>query len=187
MPKALPTRERLIESARYLFWERRLCRNQHGRSAVSCRRQFGQLLPLLREQRGSTAGGATAVPFGAASDGCQSCLRAERGTGATYLRYSRGLPGAVQRRQIASMAVRWGSQLWKSIHSGAVRECLEELKERMPTGTDLDALATYVLAVMEGGVMLSRSYGSVEPFDRTINQLRQHFRLLLGSKRTNPE
>jgi len=33
--------------------------------------------------------------------------------------------------------------------------------------------------VMEGGVMLSRSYGSVEPFDRTITQLREHFRLLL--------
>jgi len=32
---------------------------------------------------------------------------------------------------------------------------------------------------MEGGVMLSRSYGSVEPFDRAVTQLRQHFALLL--------
>jgi hypothetical protein len=32
---------------------------------------------------------------------------------------------------------------------------------------------------MEGGVMLSRSYHSVEPFDRAIKQLREHFRLLL--------
>jgi TetR/AcrR family transcriptional regulator, transcriptional repressor for nem operon len=48
----------------------------------------------------------------------------------------------------------------------------------MPKGTDLDALATYVLAIMEGGVMLSRSYGSVEPFDRAVSQLREHFRLL---------
>jgi TetR/AcrR family transcriptional repressor of nem operon len=40
-----------------------------------------------------------------------------------------------------------------------------------------------VLAIMEGGVMLSRSYGSVEPFDRTVTQLRQHFRLLLAPKR----
>jgi hypothetical protein len=31
---------------------------------------------------------------------------------------------------------------------------------------------------MEGGVMLSRSYGSVEPFDRAVSQLREHFRLL---------
>jgi TetR/AcrR family transcriptional repressor of nem operon len=39
-----------------------------------------------------------------------------------------------------------------------------------------------VLVVMEGGVMLSRSYASVEPFDRAVRQLRQHFVLLLGAK-----
>jgi TetR/AcrR family transcriptional regulator, transcriptional repressor for nem operon len=61
----------------------------------------------------------------------------------------------------------------------AVRECVEEMKDRLPGGTDLDALATYVLVVMEGGVMLSRSYGSVDPFDRAVTQLRQHFHLLL--------
>ena len=60
---------------------------------------------------------------------------------------------------------------------GAVRECLEQAS--LPEKTDVEALATYVLAVMEGGVMLSRSYGSVEPFDRTVAQLREHFRLLL--------
>jgi hypothetical protein len=62
---------------------------------------------------------------------------------------------------------------------GAVRECVDALKDRLPPETDSESLATYVLAVMEGGVMLSRSYGSVEPFDRTITQLREHFRLLL--------
>ncbi len=51
---------------------------------------------------------------------------------------------------------------------------------RLPRGTDAEGLATYVLAVMEGGVMLSRSYGSVEPFDRTVAALRGHFELLLG-------
>jgi TetR/AcrR family transcriptional repressor of nem operon len=61
----------------------------------------------------------------------------------------------------------------------AVRECVEELKHRLPRGTDREALATYVLVVMEGGVMLSRSYASVEPFDRAVVQLRQHFQLLL--------
>ena len=64
---------------------------------------------------------------------------------------------------------------------GAIRECVAQLEHRLPRGTDLDALATYVLAIMEGGVMLSRSYGSVEPFDRTVTQLRQHFQLLLAA------
>jgi TetR/AcrR family transcriptional regulator, transcriptional repressor for nem operon len=66
---------------------------------------------------------------------------------------------------------------------GAVRECIEQIKDRLPTGADPEALATYVLAVMEGGVMLSRSYASVEPFDRSVAQLREHFRLLLAASR----
>jgi len=65
----------------------------------------------------------------------------------------------------------------------AVRECLDSMKDSLPQGTDLDALATYVLVVMEGGVMLSRSYRSVEPFDRAVAQLREHFRLLLSAPR----
>lgn len=65
----------------------------------------------------------------------------------------------------------------------AVRECLEAMRDRLPPDTDLDTLATYVLAVMEGGVMLSRSYRSVEPFDAAMAQLNEHFRLLLRAGR----
>jgi TetR/AcrR family transcriptional regulator, transcriptional repressor for nem operon len=63
----------------------------------------------------------------------------------------------------------------------AVRECLDRAQGQgqLPPGTDCEALATFVLAVMEGGVMLSRSYGSVEPFDRTVSQLRDHFERLV--------
>jgi TetR/AcrR family transcriptional regulator, transcriptional repressor for nem operon len=67
---------------------------------------------------------------------------------------------------------------------GAVRECLEQSRNRLPKGQDLDALATYVLAVMEGGVMLSRSYGEVAPFDAAVSQLREYFNLLLKPRRT---
>jgi TetR/AcrR family transcriptional regulator, transcriptional repressor for nem operon len=63
----------------------------------------------------------------------------------------------------------------------AIRECLDAMGDALPKETNLDSLATYVLVVMEGGVMLSRSYRSVEPFDRAVGQLREHFRLLLGA------
>lgn len=66
----------------------------------------------------------------------------------------------------------------------AVRECIEGAGNELPRGTDAEALATYVLAVMEGGVMISRSSGSVEPFDRAVSQLREHFRLLLAAGKT---
>jgi rRNA processing protein Gar1 len=34
--------------------------------------------------------------------------------------------------------------------------------------------------------MISRSYGSVEPFDRAVKQLRQHFQLLLPPQEPAP-
>ena len=63
----------------------------------------------------------------------------------------------------------------------AIRTCIEEAKDRFVDGTDLDSLAVFVLTTMEGGVMLSRSYGAVEPFDAAVRQLRQHFALLTAS------
>ena len=66
----------------------------------------------------------------------------------------------------------------------AVRECL--IDAHLPSDTDIEALATYILALMEGGVMLSRSYGSVEPFDRTVKALRDHLDLLLKPSPANP-
>ncbi len=45
----------------------------------------------------------------------------------------------------------------RETHACGVAFGLEaELRRRPPENTDRDALATYVLAVMEGGVMLSR-------------------------------
>ena len=202
MPKALPTRERLIESARYLFWER-------GYAGTS----MADLLSHADANSGS---------FYHFFESKEALLRAVLEQYLLALRPMVVNPAFEQseepverifailagyRERITQTDCKYGCPLGRlaleidpenrPAHAliaknfqgwiGAVRECLEELKEQMPTGTDLDALATYVLAVMEGGVMLSRSYRSVEPFDRTINQLRQHFRLLLGSKRTNVE
>jgi AcrR family transcriptional regulator len=65
---------------------------------------------------------------------------------------------------------------------GAVRSCLEEAKHQLIEGIDLESLAVFVLAVMEGGVMLSRSYGAVEPFDMAVRQLCEHFDLLAVAK-----
>jgi len=62
----------------------------------------------------------------------------------------------------------------------AIRECIVEMQPSLPPRTDVNALATFVLVTMEGGVMLSRSYRTVEPFDRAVAQLREHFRLLLA-------
>lgn len=60
----------------------------------------------------------------------------------------------------------------------AVRGWLEAAGDRLPGDTDLDALALFVLTTMEGGIMLARARGSLEPFDRAVAVLRCHFELL---------
>jgi hypothetical protein len=57
----------------------------------------------------------------------------------------------------------------------AIEACLMEAGERLPDGTDRRALAEFVLTVMEGGVMQSRTYRDVGYFDRSVAQLRAHF------------
>lgn len=53
--------------------------------------------------------------------------------------------------------------------TGAVRLCLDAAA--IPDSGDV---ATFVLTVMEGAVMQARAYRSLEPYDACIRQLRQH-------------
>jgi TetR/AcrR family transcriptional repressor of nem operon len=66
---------------------------------------------------------------------------------------------------------------------GAVKRCLEDARERLPAGLDLSALATFVLTTMEGGVLQSRSYRRMEPFDQSVAQLRNYFAYLKGDRK----
>ena len=62
----------------------------------------------------------------------------------------------------------------------AVERLLADAGDRFPPGTNLAALATFVLTVMEGGVMQARAHRDLAPFDASVAQLREHFRLLTG-------
>ena len=57
----------------------------------------------------------------------------------------------------------------------AVRECLQEAGDRLPSSVDRDRLATFVLTTMEGGVMQCRSYRRIEPFDHSVAVLEDYF------------
>jgi len=70
-----------------------------------------------------------------------------------------------------------------SAWTAAVRGCLEAARARLPRGTDLDALSTMVLTTMEGGVLQSRSHRRIEPFDQSVAQLRNYFACLLAGKK----
>jgi TetR/AcrR family transcriptional repressor of nem operon len=64
--------------------------------------------------------------------------------------------------------------------TAAVRECLASAADRLPPDVDRERLSQFVLAVMEGGVMLSRSHRNVKPFDQAVAELRAYFNRLLG-------
>jgi len=195
MPKVLHTRERLIESARFLFWERGFAGTSMADLLAHAGVNSGSFyhffeskeallrsvlegyIHALRPMVVDPAFAQTEEPV----ERIFAILAGYRGRIlGTECRY--GCPLGRLALEIdpenrpAHKLIAENFQGW----IGAVRECLEQIRERLPEGTDPESLATYVLAVMEGGVMLSRSYGSVEPFDRTVAQLRQHFALLLA-------
>lgn len=195
MGRPSETRERLIESARHLFWERGFAGTSmadllahSGVNSGSFYHFFESKEALLRAVLETYLGGLRPMvidpAFAQTSDPVERIFAILAGyrerilmTQCTY-----GCP-------IGRLALeidpenRPAHKLLAENFQGwivAVRECIEQLKDRLPDGTDAEGLATYVLAVMEGGVMLSRSYGSVEPFDRSVAQLREYFRLLVG-------
>jgi len=62
--------------------------------------------------------------------------------------------------------------------TAAVEKCLQDASARLPAGTNLKTLSQFVLTVMEGGVMQSRAHRAIEPFDASVQHLREYFRLL---------
>ena len=71
--------------------------------------------------------------------------------------------------------------------TAAVRGCLDAAADRLPREVNRERLANFVLTVMEGGVMLSRSHRKVEPFDHAVAELRAYFdRLLKTPAKTKP-
>ncbi|HEV3329822.1 MAG TPA: TetR/AcrR family transcriptional regulator [Bryobacteraceae bacterium] len=195
MPKTPSSRDRLIDSARYLFWERgyagtsmadllshagvnsgsfyHFFESKEALLRAVLETYLGALRPMIVEPAFARAQEPVERIFAILEGYRERILQTECKYGCPLGRLALEID---PENRPAHGLIAENFQGW----IGAVRECIDQLQDRLPAGTDRDALATYVLAVMEGGVMLSRSYGSVDPFDRTIAQLREHFRLLLA-------
>ena len=198
----ISTRDRLIASARYLFWERGFAGTSMSELLTHAEVNSGSFyhffdskeallrevlegyLRLLRPMVIDPAFASVEEPVGRIFAILAGYRERILGTECRY-----GCPLGRLALEIdpenapAHTLIAQNFQGWIE----AVRECLVAMKPAMPPETDLDSLAAYVLVVMEGGVMLSRSYRSVEPFDRAVAQLREHFRLLLQGAGTIPK
>jgi TetR/AcrR family transcriptional repressor of nem operon len=60
----------------------------------------------------------------------------------------------------------------------AIQGCLDAAADRLPSGTDTHALAQFVLTVMEGGVMQSRTHRTLAAFDAGVALLRDYLNRL---------
>ena len=196
MAKPSGTREKLIESARYLFWERGFAGTSMadllGRAEVNSGsfyhffeskeallravlETYVQMLrPMVIDPAFSQSEEPLARIFAILAGYRERILQTNCQYGCPLGRLALEIDpeNHPAHRLIAENFRSW---------IGCVRECVEEMKARLPASTDCESLATFVLVVMEGGVMLSRSYRSVEPFDRAVAQLREYFRILLAS------
>jgi len=194
MSKAMNTRDRLIDSARYLFWERGFAgtsmadllahagvnsgsfyhffESKEALLRAVLEGYLGALRPMVVDPAFAETDEPVARIFAILAGYRGRILQTECKYGCPLGRLALEID---PENRPAHKLIAENFQGWIA----AIRDCVEQIKHRLPKNTDLDALSTYVLAVMEGGVMLSRSYGSVEPFDRAVKQLREHFRLLL--------
>ena len=198
-PKNAATRDRLIESARFLFWERGYAGTSMSELLAHAEVNSGsfyhffdskeallravleQYIDLLRPMVVDPAFATTPKPleriFAILAGYRERILMTNCTFGCPLGRLALEVDpeNAPAHKLIAQNFQGWIE---------AVRECLVEMKPLLARGTDIDALSTFVLVTMEGGVMLSRSYRTVEPYDLAVAQLREHFRMLLATGKT---
>jgi TetR/AcrR family transcriptional repressor of nem operon len=70
--------------------------------------------------------------------------------------------------------------------TAAIARCLDRAGARLPAALDREALAEFVLTVMEGAVMQARTHRDIGYFDRNVAMLRAHFALLMKEAQTEP-
>src|SRR5688572_12197732 len=58
--------------------------------------------------------------------------------------------------------------------TAAIRRCLDDAAERLPTDLDRQELAVFVLTTMEGGVMQARTHRTLDTFDASVRRLRDY-------------
>ncbi|HSU17696.1 TetR/AcrR family transcriptional regulator [Longimicrobium sp.] len=62
--------------------------------------------------------------------------------------------------------------------TAAVEGCLDDAADRLAGDVDRRALAQFILTTMEGAVMQARTHRSLEPYDACIGQLRRYIATL---------
>jgi TetR/AcrR family transcriptional repressor of nem operon len=194
MSESVGTRDRIVEAARYLFWEKGFAATSISDilERANCRsgsfyhffESKDALLHAVLELYATMFDIVIAGPaFAAADDPIGRIFAILAGyrerllqTGFTYACPIGRL--ALEVDPANAVAFRWiGTNF--SAWRGAVETCLAQMS--LPQGSSIPDIASFVLTVMEGGVMQSRVYRNVEPFDAAVRQLRTYLDFLVAA------
>jgi TetR/AcrR family transcriptional regulator, transcriptional repressor for nem operon len=194
---AKPTRQRIVEAALYLFWLRgytatgiaEILKRAHANAGsfyysfktkeelllAVLELYIQTLLPVVVEPVLNQVQDPVERVFGILEFYRRNLLA----TGCTY-----GCPIGRLALEIPEEQFRVHKRLADNFDgwTAAVEKCLEDARNRIPADVNLKTLAKFVLTVMEGGVMQSRAHRVIEPFDASVEHLREYFRLLMAQR-----
>jgi TetR/AcrR family transcriptional regulator, transcriptional repressor for nem operon len=190
-----PTRDRLVEAARTLFWK-------HGYASTGIAQILKEadagsgslyyffptkedlLLAVLEWYRENLWAAVVQPVFDRVSDPIERIFGILDGyrRGLLMTNFQHGCPVGNLALELADShpAARQLLALnftgWRKF----IEQCLREAADRLPDTVDRDQLALFVLTTMEGAVMLARTYQNIDPYDAAVTQLRDYFDRLLG-------
>jgi TetR/AcrR family transcriptional repressor of nem operon len=191
------TRDRLIETARRLFWERgyastgvadilRIAKARSGSLYYFFPAKEDLLVAVLETYKDLLDPAVVRPVFERISDPIERIFGILDGYRRQLVatKYRHGCP-------IGNLALEVGNdapaarQLVAENFTGwrkVIALCLADARERVPRSVNREQLALFVLTTMEGAVMLARTYRSLEPYDAAVQQLREYFALLLDKR-----
>jgi TetR/AcrR family transcriptional regulator, transcriptional repressor for nem operon len=196
-PKPVPTRERIVEAALYLFWLRGYAATGIAEILSRAKANAGSfyysfktkeelllavlelyvrtLMPVVVEPVLRAEQDPIERVFGILEFYRQNLIA----TGCTY-----GCPIGRLALEIPEEQFRVHKRLADNFDgwTAAVEKCLEDARDRLPRDLNLATLSKFVLTVMEGGVMQSRAQRTIEPFDASVEHLRGYFNLLIARR-----
>jgi TetR/AcrR family transcriptional regulator, transcriptional repressor for nem operon len=197
MPPAAPTRQRIIDSALYLFWLRGyaatgiaeiLARSEANSGSfyhffktkeelllAVLQLYLESLHPIVVDPVANKLRDPIERVFGILEFYRGNLLSTDCSYGCPIGRLALEIPEEQFRvhKRLADNFDGW---------TAAIENFLQEAKDRLPAGTNLQTLSKFVLTVMEGGVMQARTQRKVAPFDASVEHLRGYFQLLLQQR-----
>jgi TetR/AcrR family transcriptional regulator, transcriptional repressor for nem operon len=199
-----PTRGKLVEAARRLFWERGYeatslqdvilrARVKSGSLYYFFRTKEDLLLAVLDHYVDLLWPAVIDPAFKRTDDPIERIFSILNGyrEGLIYTGFTHGCPIGNLALEVSDEYPRAREKIARNFDGWRkwIRKCLDEASGRLPRGTDGEQMAMFILSLMEGAVMQARAHHSLEPFDASVAELRQYFKRLLdeGARERAPK